>query len=206
MWGIAVLASVIGGLVGVSTAVGDEPNGPVVSAVDASNLPKPSGDLTSLESTLQRVVADTLVVAVRVDGREFVIGRGVEPDQLCLLAPARGEGASTAVCGARSDLAERGTILFEETSTDGSHIVAGIVPDGTEVFVSNEGARLENNVFVADLGPGDETVSVVTPAETFQIQLPSSIEAKAAESPEVSADAGSTELRPANPPQRPSND
>lgn len=191
---------------GVTTAVGDESTGPVVSAVDASTLPKPSGDLSSLPATLQRVVAGSLVVALDVEGREFVIGRGVERDTLCLLAPATGEGASTAVCGTRSDLAERGAILFEETSNNGSHIIAGIVADGTEVFVGGRGARLEHNVFVAGLAPGDETVTVVTGAKTFEVQLPSVAQAKAIDSPEDSTSGGSAELEPANPPQPPSAD
>ncbi|MCU1468793.1 MAG: hypothetical protein JWM72_4721 [Actinomycetia bacterium] len=137
----------------------DRPIAERVSILDRALDFEDRVDVESVPFHSTSVELETLRLAMRIDDREVLVGRG-DDDVLALGVITRSGGGGCV--SLRWVLRERGAIVMTNSNADGI-LVVGLVADSVSaVRVGEVPAILANNAFLAAIGPDDSPVVVVT--------------------------------------------
>jgi hypothetical protein len=102
---------------------------------------------------------ESMRLALRMDDRAVLVGRG-DDDVLALgVQTPRGGGGCRSL---RWVLRERGAIVMTNSNPDGILVVGIVADEVSAVRVGDVSAMLANNAFLAEIGPDDSPVVVVT--------------------------------------------
>jgi hypothetical protein len=140
----------------------DRPISERVSCLDRADGIGDRVDVTAGYLGRATIGLETVRLALRIDDREVAIGRDGD-DTLALAVQHRTGGGGCR--SLRSVLRERGAIVMTNSNAAGT-VVVGIVADNVSaVRVGDVPAVLANNAFLAEIGPDDNPVVVVTTPE-----------------------------------------
>ena len=137
----------------------DRPIAERVSSLDRARGIGDRVDVTPVPLGRATSGLETVRLALRSDDREVFVGRNGD-DVLAIAVQNRSGGGGCR--SVRSVLHERGAIVMTNSNADGI-LVVGIVADNVSaVRVGDVPAMLANNAFLAEIGPDDSPVVVVT--------------------------------------------
>ena len=137
----------------------DRPIAERVSILDRAADIEDRVDVKSMPFHSASVELETLRLALRIDDREVLVGRG-DDDVLALGVMTRSGGGGC--LSLRWVLRERGAIVITNSNADGILVIGLVADNVSAVRVGAVPAMLANNAFLAEIGPDDSPVAVVT--------------------------------------------
>jgi hypothetical protein len=113
---------------------------------------------------------ETVRLALDERNRQLYVAEGTDEDSIFLIF--RGVGSGGACGGQRSNLAAYGLAYMTNSSSGGENVIVGLVPDDViAVHLDGRPVVMGENVFIADRGSIDRTLTLTTRLGQREIPL-----------------------------------